>query len=178
MNCIHGMSDYRRCNYLREQQRETKFAPHIHCKGPHIRDFENLSRAVFFPGHINTDGTLKVECIPSIDLTIRGFSIYRTKYTSREIIDNLIDKYLSRRERRKFEYVLIALAGAVRSCTDNAGYQAFFIVDDAPDKERSGHAIILCAEKYKRSYVKELRLELMRIINNPCSLDEAYPLSS
>ncbi|MCU7812245.1 MAG: hypothetical protein KZQ77_13565 [Candidatus Thiodiazotropha sp. (ex Notomyrtea botanica)] len=175
MKIENGMSPYRKESYLNEQQRKSKFAPRIKCKGPHIRDFECLSRSCFFPDHANSDGTLRVEGISRKDLTERGFSIDRIKYTSNETVHDLIKKYLTAGPTRSFKYILSFNAGQIRSILDKDSYQAFVLIDDAPIKKMEGHALVLCAEKQKPSHVKELREKLARTINNPKDVALVYP---
>ena len=175
MTLKYGMSSRRKERYLQEQQRLTKFAPRISCKGPHIRDFEELSRVAFYPDHTHDDGSLKVEGISRQDLTNRGFSVFRRTYTTRNIIDNFIALQIERHPDRHLEYVLSFLAGAVRAVNDSEDYQAFVIIDSANTEDLKGHALILCAESHNKSKVKELRHALHNIINNPIKLDHLYP---
>lgn len=178
MSSQYGMSFFRRGRYLEEQQRITKFAPRVFCKGPHIRNFESLCRLVFSPDHTNTDGSLNVEQISREDLTTRGFSIQRTKHTDRKTINDIEAKYRQKAPNRKLEYLLEFLGQDVRDIKDEKGHQAFVIVDHAPTPDLTGHAHILCAEKYgksERSKVKELRAKLAKAINKRRELSELFP---
>jgi hypothetical protein len=169
------MSLFRRGMYLREQQRETKHAPRVFCRGPHIRNFEKLCRIIYSPENVRSDNSFKPESISRKDLTERGFSIQRVKYTDRTRIDQLTTNYTRRKVRRAVEYLLLFLGEDVRRIKDGEGYQAFIIVDDAQTPEDKGHALILCAEKHKPSKVKELRQLLADAINKPKQIDAIFP---
>lgn len=175
MSSRYGMSFYRKEKYLSEQQRITKFAPRVFCKGPHIRGFEELCRLVYFPEHLNPDGTFRPESISREDLTDKGFSVQRIAYTNRTKIDELIDFYTSKNSTRKFHTLFVFTAWNVRKIKDPSNFQAFIIIDDALISSDRGHALILCAERHKPSIIKELRWQLACVINNPQNIDKYFP---
>ena len=175
MSSQYGMSLHRKGSYLREQQRETKHAPRIFCKGPHIRNFEELCRIVYSPEDVFPDNTFKPEAISRTDLTTKGWSIQRVKYTERARVNDLITAYISRKGGRAFEYLLVFLGSAIRNIKDQDGYQAFFIVDHSHIPEDHGHAVILCAEKHPPSKIKELRKLLAEAVNNPQDINSVFP---
>lgn len=170
----YGMSLHRRGQYLREQQRETKFAPRIFCKGPHIRNFELLSRTILYPDHANPDGTLKEEGISKDDLTKRGFSVFRVKYTLLKVVTDIVDRQVKKNPARSLIGASVFHAETARSIIDKDKFQAFIIIDDSKIQELRGHALILCSEKHKPSVVKELRHELSNIMNDPAPLEDFF----
>lgn len=177
MNQQYVASFHRRNQYLREQQRESKFAPRIFCKGPHIRNYELLSRTILYPEHANTDGTLKEEGISRKDLTHSGFSVFRPKYTTIKVVLDIVDRQIVKMPIRNLVGASTFLSESVRNIIDKSYYQAFVIIDGAETRELRGHALILCAEKHKKSYVKELRHELLKILNTPRPLKEVFILN-
>ena len=174
-----GMSTYRKSSYLSEQQRITKFAPRVFCKGPHIRDFELLSRTILYPDHTHSNGELKEEAISRQDITSRGFSVFRVKYTELDVVVDIVDRQIAKMPERNLVGASTFLAGSVRSITDKCttdkgNYQSFVIIDDADTLELRGHALILCAEKYKPSRVKEFRRNLLNLLHPILPLEEVF----
>ena len=174
MSQLHGMSFHRRAQYLREQQRETKFAPRIHCKGPHIRRFELLSRTILFPDHAKTDGSLKEEGISRNDLTRYGFSIFRISYTDINTVKDIVAKQIKKVPARSLVGASTFLTKSARHIIDKDGYQAFVIIDSSETPDLTGHALLLCAEKLSPAYVKELRHELTKIMCVPINLEDIF----
>lgn len=176
MNQKYGMSPYRKAQYLREQQRRTKFAPRIFCKGPHIRDFELLSRTILYPDHAHSNGELKEEAISRQDLTRRGFSVFRVKYTEFNVVVDIVDSQIAKMPERNLVGASTFLANSVRNITDKSSYQSFVIIDDACTRNLRGHALILCAEKYTPSRVKEFRRNLLKIMRPTLPIEEVFVL--
>ncbi|WP_417215900.1 hypothetical protein [Alcanivorax sp.] len=175
MKLHKGLSFYKRDSYLREQQRETQFAPRISCKGPHIRGPEDLCRIVYSPEDVKPDNSFRPEAISCQDLMQRGFSIQRVSYTTRAKIDALIHNYTSRKPGRAAEYLLLFKAETVRKIIDQEGHQAFIIVDSAKKSDDEGHALIYCADRLPKSKVKELRYMLAEKISNAASIEAVFP---
>ncbi len=167
-------SFHRRNQRLKEQQRITKFAPRVFCKGPHIRNSEHLSRVAFYPDHTDVNGKLRVEGISRDDLTIRGFSVFRNTYTSIACVEEFIEKQIERKPEREFKYVLMFSTAIARGLKDSERRQAFIAIDDSDTRQLRGHVLILCSEKQTKSKVKELRRKLATILINQVPLSTAF----
>ena len=152
---------HHRHKYTLEQQRESKFAPHVRCKGPHIRGFEGIIRTVIYPDHIDNDGKIKVEAIPSRDLTKIGWSVNRLMYVTKGQIDSLVEGYVERKTERVLSGHSLFIADDMRRIVDQYGFQAFVIRDSACAPEERAHALVFCSGKYKKSEVKQLRWKLI-----------------
>ncbi len=166
----YGMPFYKRKRYILEQQRMSQFAPRIRCKGPHIRKQEKLCRVVFDPDHVR-DNKIYVEGISRADLTHKGFSIFRIKYSSRLQVNNFVQNSISNKKERTLMGGASFTAYSVRDFLDKDGSQAFIIVDDAPTLDLAGHALILVAGDHKPSHIKELRKKLASLLENFQALD-------
>lgn len=156
-------------SYLREEQRCTKFAPRLSPKGPYIRASEPLARHIFYPDHASRDGTIKVEAISRDDLLKRGFSLHRVNYTSLDNFSASVQVQIDRNQDRQLVGVTKFSAEDVRNINTLDHKQAFVVIDDAPEPNLKGHAIVLCANnKWKPSQVKELRSLLAEILFPVC----------
>ena len=175
MSKYYQLSFARRANYLKEQQRLTQFSPRIFCKGPHIRNFEEITRIVFYPDHLNPDGSFRVESISREDLTKKGFSVFRKSHTERAAIDNVEALYKIKNPAREAVGALINTAEKLRAISDDTGFSSIYIIDDSPTPILRGHALILCSEpSLKKSRVKELRGKIAETLK-PQDLDITYP---
>ena len=124
-----------------ESTKQSPFSP-----GPVLSE-ETLLRIVYFPAHIDDDGNLKPEAIPTQDLNDRGFSVYRKLYAKREKISNVIDNYVSRKSERKCRGISPILCETVRNIDDKDKKKAFFVLDAADTKDNEAHAEIKFSQK-------------------------------
>lgn len=159
-NPKRGPDFYRRHRENVEQQRVTKFAPRIRCKGPHIKDEESVIRLIYFPDHISESGSLLPEAIACQDLQERGWSIFRTRYSSYSDIEIVKNGYLERKKDRQFSGTTSISADGIRKLRID-GLRGFVIHDSSDSPSLRGHAIVLCSTKYSKSKVKELRRQLI-----------------
>ncbi|MFE8073277.1 hypothetical protein QQM79_19640 [Marinobacteraceae bacterium S3BR75-40.1] len=168
------MSLYRREHYTREQQRETKFAPRVWCKGPHIQNFEVVMRTIFHPDHTDENKNLRVEAISREDLTKRGFSVFRELHTIKQRMEELEQEMIERKPYREAVGTTKLLCKNIRNIKDSDNLRAFVVLDSADEERDRGHALILCAEKQSKSKVKELKKKLASIMSRLYQLQEIY----
>lgn len=138
-----------------EEERQSPFSP-----GPVLSE-ETLLRIIYYPYHIDDDGKLKPEAIPTQDLRDRGFSVYRKLYVTRGKITSVIDEYISRKSDRECRGISPVLSGTVRNINDKETKQAFHVLDDAKTKDDEAHAEIKYARSYGRAEQKGLRYKLI-----------------
>lgn len=139
---------------LIEKEKQSAFSP-----GPVLSE-ETLLRIVYYPAHIDEDGRLKPEAIPTQDLRERGFSVYRKMYVKREKIYRVIENYVAKKPERECRGISPILTKIVRDINDNVNKQAFHVLDDAKTKDNEAHAEIIYAQNYGRAEQKGLRNKL------------------
>ena len=139
-----------------------------------VQDDETLIRALFDPDHIK-DGEVVPAAIPIKDLLQRGFSVQRRNFTTQELLEKLIDKYLSKPSggtKRKFEGVAPLETREIRALTDDE--KRLFVVIDKALECNPGHASIYLAEtKVADSIARQHREKLMPFLNHRTSISEA-----
>ncbi len=140
-----------------------------------VQDDERLLRALFNPEHIR-QGQLLDRAIPVKDLRERGFSVDRATYVTRALVQSKIDGTLSRpRQGRPWigEGIAILITAEIRNLLVDE-QQAFVVIDTATT-DNPGHASIYAAQPGKKeSQVRELRGLLLPLLENRCSLQEAF----
>lgn len=139
-----------------EEEKQTRFSP-----GPVLSE-ETLLRIIYYPAHIDDNGELKPEAIPTQDLRDRGFSVYRKLYVTRAKITSVIDNYVSRKSERECRGISPVLSRTVRNISDKEGNQSFHVLDDAKTEDDEAHAQIKYARSYGRAVQKGLRDKLRR----------------
>ena len=137
-----------------EETKQSQFSP-----GPVLSE-ETLLRIVYYPAHIDDDGKLKPEAIPTQDLKERGFSVYRKLYVKREKISNVIDTYVSRQSERRCRGISPILCETVRNIGDKENNKAFNVLDAANTLEDEAHAEIKYSQNYGRAEQRGLRSKL------------------
>ena len=137
-----------------EKTKQSQFSP-----GPVLSE-ETLLRIVYYPAHIDDDGKLKPEAIPTQDLNNRGFSVYRKLYAKREKITSVIDNYVSRKAERKCRGISPILCETVRNIGDKENNKAFDVLDAADTLDNEAHAEIKYSRTYGRSEQRGLRSKL------------------
>ena len=139
-----------------------------------VQDDETLIRALFDPDHVK-NGKIIPAAIPIKDLLQRGFSVQRRNFTTQELLEKLIDKYLSREsdgKKRKFEGVAPLKTRDIRVITEDE--KKLFVVIDKALECNPGHASIYLAEnKVADSKAREYRQKLMPFLNHRTSVSEA-----
>ena len=140
-----------------------------------MEDHERLLRALFNPDHVK-DGHVLVTAISLADLRCRGFSVHRMAYVPQKLVQNLIDKFLSRlrdRQHLKFEGVARLETRTVRGIFEN-GKQAFVVIDTA-EHCNVGHASIYLSEApSSEGHARKLRTLLLPLLQERTSVDEAF----
>ena len=130
-----------------------------------MEDHEDLLRALFNPDHVK-DGEVLVTAISLTDLRSRGFSVHRMAYVPQELVQKLIDKFLSRlrdRQQRKFEGVARLETRAVRVIFED-GKQVFVVIDTA-EHCNVGHASIYLSEtSSSQGHARKLRALLLPLL--------------
>lgn len=154
------------------EQELTKQSPYAHTP---VNLQENLIRVIYRPDHVDNNGRLLENAIPSQDLTGRGFSVQRQSYVKKEKIQGMIDNYVNKKAERSFHSLAKAPCKAVRALHDEQNNQIFCVIDDANEPEDAGHAIILCARPYPQSKLKKLRTQLLEVFSSLYSFEELFP---
>jgi len=139
---------------LLEKTKQSQFSP-----GPVLSE-ETLLRIVFYPDHIDDEGKLKPEAIPTQDLRDRGFSVYRKLYVKRKKISNVIDNYVLKKPERQCRGISPVLCHTVRSINDRVESKAFNVLDDAQTIDDEAHAAIKFSRKYGKAEQKGYRSKL------------------
>lgn len=121
-----------------------------------IADSENLLRAVIAPQHLSPNGSLNHEFITRTDLLERGLSVTRQLYGD---VQSLGVTQASRGQGRSFFGVASIQTSTVRNIMHES-VRALVVVEDAK-LDNPGHGVILCAENYSPSKLKEIRSELI-----------------
>lgn len=137
-----------------EEEKQSQYSP-----GPVLSE-ESLLRIVYYPAHIDDDGQLKPEAIPTQDLNDRGFSVYRRLYVKREKLSNVINSYVGKKPERECRGISPILCQTVRTISDRKAKKAFNVLDDATTKDDEAHAEIKFTRKYGRAEQKSLRNKL------------------
>ncbi len=130
---------------------------------------EILLRLIFYPDHVK-DNKLLPEAIPRDDLRSRGFSVQRSNFVTRELLDIRIRNYCDKSAARRFEGIADLLCKKIREIKDDDSCQAFIVIDDAREDD-VGHAIILFSRKYSDSTQKKLRKNLLDQMSEIRSLE-------
>lgn len=138
-----------------EDSQQTPFAPGC------VSSEEILLRIIFSPDHIDINGNLKPEAIPSQDLKERGFSVQRKLFVSKKRIYENIDHFVSRKESRFCKGISPIKCEVVRSIEDNQLNKVFNVIDDALTENDHAHAKIMFKNSYGRSMIKSLRKKLL-----------------
>ncbi len=138
-----------------EEEKQSQYSP-----GPVLSE-ETLLRIIYYPAHVDNDGQLKPEAIPTQDLKERGFSVYRKSYVKREKISTVINNYVSKKTERECRGISPIQCQTVRSITDKEMNKAFNVLDDAKTKEDTAHAEIKYSRNYGRAEQKGLRKKLI-----------------
>jgi hypothetical protein len=138
-----------------EDSKQSEFSP-----GPVSYD-ETLLRIVFSPDHIDINGNLKPEAIPTQDLKERGFSVQRKSYVRKKKIHENIEQFVSRKDSRNCKGISPVECKVVRSIEDDQALNAFDVIDDALTEEDRAHAKIMFKGKHGPSKMKALRRKLM-----------------
>ena len=140
-----------------------------------MENHERLLRALFNPDHVK-DGEVLVTAISLTDLRCKGFSVHRMAYVSPELVQNLIDQFLSRvrdRQQRKFEGVARVETRIVRGIFDD-GKQVFVIIDTA-EHSNVGHASIYLSEtSTSQGHARKLRALLLALLQERTCIGEAF----
>ncbi len=153
---------------MSERTKQSQFSP-----GPVLSE-ETLLRIVYYPAHIDDDGKLKPEAIPTQDLNSRGFSVYRKLYAKREKITTVIDTYVSRKAERKCRGISPILCKTVRNIDDKESNKAFVVLDAADTLDNEAHAEIKYSRAYGRSEQRGLRLKLKDQFNTILDTESVY----
>ena len=139
-----------------------------------VQDDERVIRALFNPDHIK-EGQIVSSAIPIRDLLKRGFSVQRRNFTTQEILEKIIDRYLSRESgtsKRKFEGVAPLETREVRGLIEDD--KRVFVVIDTALECNPGHASIYLSDTtVPDSKAREYRKLLMPFLNYRTSIAEA-----
>ncbi len=130
------------------------------CSPGAVLSEETLLRIVYYPSHIDDNGKLKPEAIPTQDLRTRGFSVFRKLYIKRKKIDKVIDSYVGKNSERRCKGIYPIICSTVRNIEDNSKKKAFNVLDDAQTFDNEAHAEIKYSQKYTKSEQKGLRDKL------------------
>ena len=136
---------------------------------------EQLLRALFNPDHVK-DGKVLVTAISLTDLRSRGFSVHRLAHVSQELVQSLIDNFLSRLaegQKRKFEGVARLEAHTVREISED-GKQVFVIIDTAKLCNVGHASIYLSNAPSSEGRARKLRDRLLPLLQERTSVDEAF----
>ena len=140
-----------------------------------MKDPERLLRALFNPDHVK-DGQVLVTAISLADLRCRGFSVHRMAYVSQKLVQNLIDKFLSRprdHQQPKFEGVARLATRDVRGIFEY-DKQAFVVIDTAEHCNVSHSSIYLSETSSSLGRARKLRALLLPLLQERTSVDEAF----
>lgn len=137
-----------------EEKKQSLYSP-----GP-VHSKETLLRIIYYPNHVDDDGNLKPEAIPTQDLRERGFSVFRKLYVKREKISNVIKDYISKDPKRECRGISPVLCETVRCIKDRESKKSFNVLDDAKTKDDEAHAEIKYSRKYGKAEQKGLRKKL------------------
>lgn len=137
-----------------EETKQSEFSP-----GPVLSE-ETLLRIIYYPAHIDDDGNLQPEAIPTQDLRERGFSVYRKLYAKRQKVSDVIDNYVSKNPERHCRGISPIQCHTVRSINNKDGNQAFNVLDDAKTEDDEAHAKIMFSQKYGKAEQKGYRSKL------------------
>ena len=140
-----------------------------------VEDHERLLRALFNPGHIK-DGEVLVTAISLQDLRHCGFSVHRMAYVCPNLVQSLIDKFLSRPlagQQRKFEGVAPLETRAVRQISEK-GKQVFVVIDTAEYGNVGHSSIYLSDAPSSEGRARKLRALLLPLLQERMSLDDAF----
>lgn len=153
---------------MSERTKQSQFSP-----GPVLSE-ETLLRIVYYPAHIDDDGKLKPEAIPTQDLNRRGFSVYRKLYAKREKIATVIDSYVSRKTERKCRGISPILCKTVRNIDDKENNKAFDVFDAADTLDNEAHAEIKYSRTYGKAEQRGLRSKLKDKFNVILDVESVY----
>ena len=136
---------------------------------------ERVLRALFNPDHVK-DGKVLAAAISLTDLCCKGFSVQRMAYVSPELVQNLIDQFLSRlrdRQPRKFEGVARLETRIVRDIFED-DKQVFVVIDTAQHCNVGHASIYLSDTSLSQGHARKLRERLLPLLQERTSVGEAF----
>jgi len=141
-----------------------------------VGDSEILLRLIFSPHHWDEiKNELKPAAFMRSELSGRGFSVERKKYSSSEYLTKKSQTIGRSNSKKIFVGIIRCLCLSVRNIVDDTNQQAFCILDTATIEDR-GHADIRFSSDYKRSSQLKLRGKLTECFDSPLlKIDQLYP---
>ena len=141
-----------------------------------VKDDERLLRALFNPDHV-MDGKVLVTAISLTDLRYRGFSVHRMAHVSPDLMQSLIDQFVSRqaagKQQRESEGVALLETRAVREISEDE--RQLFVVIDTAKCCNVGHASIYLSDApSSEGRARKLRASLLALLQERMPLNEAF----
>jgi len=143
-----------------------------------VKDDELLGRLAYAPKEI-LNGKLVPEAISSNDLKKRGFSLFRDDFCNQDEITLLAITQMGKKpEDRKNAFISFFKTSKVREQIieyanedgDKLKARSFLVIDEALEEVKS-HATIYNSQKFGRATIKELKNQLIEIINEFVEVD-------
>lgn len=138
-----------------------------------VDDSETVIRYVFAPRHLNADGLLEEDSIPSEDLLykkLRGCSVQREHLDEYEHYTNQRDSWLQKQPPQSLSKLAFLKTQDLRALVRDCGARAAMVVDDALQCNLA-HAKIYAAPDITKSGAKKLRHQLVGMMNAAGLLD-------
>jgi hypothetical protein len=138
-----------------------------------VGDDELVLRVIYVPEHVDDNGRLLPEAIPTQDLQrrldetgrIRTLSVFRERYVDDHSLIELAERQIgSVPASRQFAVVCSAQTANLRALQDEVGHRVVCVVDDALADEPS-HAGLISAKELTRSKAKGVRLRLIKMLD-------------
>ena len=143
-----------------------------------VKNTEQLVRVAYAPSEV-VNGKLISAAINTNDLKERGVSVFRDKYVEEKHISELATSQMQRRPKdRAAAYVSIFDVNDVRKCTISVSVnnsppvnkRSFVVIDEARIDIIS-HATIFSVSTKNRAKIKQLKNQLVDILNKNTSIN-------
>jgi small subunit ribosomal protein S17 len=133
-----------------------------------VNSSEWVIRLVYYPQHIDQQGNLLPEAIPTQDLrdSNRGWSTFRRHLSSKSDVQFAAAHSLNRIVGREIESLRKVLVADIRNVVDEiSGDRQLYVWDDARSGRERGHAIVVARQGLGHGMLKKLRKELIDLLN-------------
>ena len=141
-----------------------------------VQGQETLLRIIIEPDHIR-EGRIQPSAVQLRDLTQRGLSVYRREYAAKQAVEADVRALLGRTTaagRRRLEGLASFNTRAVRALVIQER-QAFVIIDTALPNNMAHASIYLASPQLSQSLARELREQLLILMENIVTLEQAFP---